>query len=224
MERPYILHMFTPGPRMSPFDINMAADAGYQLIVPYPEVGSGSIAGLVQDTIFSRSPKGLARTAIFIGGRDALEAAELLDVDVDQLARAIPLVAADRLGGLERLNAVEAEPPENAADGGWRDPDLGGDLFAGPALAPQGFNPLDSGHRRRPVQPMWPRAAILQTGQASGVVAIDPFTHRARANACGLTDGLRRLPTPNHFDQPLSTKRRQAGILVDVHSALPRTS
>ena len=32
MERPYILHMFTPGKQMSPFDINMAADAGYQLL------------------------------------------------------------------------------------------------------------------------------------------------------------------------------------------------
>lgn len=79
MERPYILHMFTPGPRMSPFDINMAADAGYQLIVPYAQVDGASIAGLTQDTIFSRSPKGLARTAIFIGGRDALQAADLLE-------------------------------------------------------------------------------------------------------------------------------------------------
>lgn len=79
MERPYILHMFTPGPRMSPFDINMAADAGYQLIVPYALVDGASMAGLTQDTIFSRSPKGLARTAIFIGGRDALQAADLLE-------------------------------------------------------------------------------------------------------------------------------------------------
>ena len=47
---------------------------------------------------------------------------------------------------------------------------------------------LDMNAGRRP---MWPRAAILQTGQASGVVAIDPFTHRARANACGFADGLR---------------------------------
>lgn len=79
MERPYILHMFTPGRQMSPFDINMAADAGYQVIAPYCEVGADAIAGLVQDTIFSRSPKGLARTGIFIGGRDALVAADLLD-------------------------------------------------------------------------------------------------------------------------------------------------
>ena len=38
VERPSILHMFTPGPQMSPFDVNMAADAGYQIIVPYAEV------------------------------------------------------------------------------------------------------------------------------------------------------------------------------------------
>ena len=79
MERPYILHMFTPGRLMSPFDINMAADAGYQVIAPYTEVDADAIAALVQDTIFSRSPKGLARTGIFIGGRDALVAADLLD-------------------------------------------------------------------------------------------------------------------------------------------------
>jgi len=79
MERPYILHMLTPGKRVSPFDVNMAADAGYQVITPYAEVDADAVAGLVQDTIFSRSPKGLARTAVFIGGRDALVAADLLD-------------------------------------------------------------------------------------------------------------------------------------------------
>jgi len=79
MERPTILHMITPGRQMSPFDVNMAADAGYQVIAPYCEVGVDGITGLVQDTIFSRSPKGLQRTAIFIGGRDVMVAAELLD-------------------------------------------------------------------------------------------------------------------------------------------------
>ena len=79
MDRPYILHMFTPGRQMSPFDINMAADAGYQIIVPYCEVGVDAINGLTQDTIFSRGPKGVARTGIFIGGRDALLAADMLE-------------------------------------------------------------------------------------------------------------------------------------------------
>jgi methylene-tetrahydromethanopterin dehydrogenase len=78
MERPYILHMFTPGKQMSPFDINMAADAGYQIIVPYTDVAIGGITGLTQDAIFSRGPKGVQRTGIFIGGRDALLAADML--------------------------------------------------------------------------------------------------------------------------------------------------
>jgi methylene-tetrahydromethanopterin dehydrogenase len=78
MERPYILHMFTPGPQMSPFDVNMAADAGYQIITPYCGVGLEMIAGLTQDAIFSRGPKGVARTGIFIGGRDVMLAADML--------------------------------------------------------------------------------------------------------------------------------------------------
>ncbi|HSW08747.1 NAD(P)-dependent methylenetetrahydromethanopterin dehydrogenase [Aquabacterium sp.] len=78
MERPYILHMFTPGRQMSPFDVNMAADAGYQILVPYCDIGIDAIGGLTQDAIFSRGPKGVARTGIFIGGRNAMLAADML--------------------------------------------------------------------------------------------------------------------------------------------------
>ncbi len=79
MTRPYILHMFTPGRQMSPFDVNMAADAGWQMVVPYGDVGIDAIAAMTQDTIFSRGPRGVARTGIFIGGRDALLAADMMD-------------------------------------------------------------------------------------------------------------------------------------------------
>jgi methylene-tetrahydromethanopterin dehydrogenase len=78
-ERPYILHMFTPGAQMSPFDVNMAADAGWQIITPYCGVSLAQITGLTQDAIFSRGPKGVTRTGIFIGGRDVLLAADMLD-------------------------------------------------------------------------------------------------------------------------------------------------
>jgi methylene-tetrahydromethanopterin dehydrogenase len=79
IERPYILHMFTPGAQMSPFDVNMAADAGWQIITPYCGVSLGQISGLTQDAIFSRGPKGAARTGLFIGGRDVLLATDMLD-------------------------------------------------------------------------------------------------------------------------------------------------
>ena len=79
MERPYILHLLTPGRQASPFDVNMAADAGYQMIVPYTDVGIDAVTALTQDAIFSRGPKGVARTGIFVGGRDALLAADMLE-------------------------------------------------------------------------------------------------------------------------------------------------
>ncbi|WP_042267891.1 NAD(P)-dependent methylenetetrahydromethanopterin dehydrogenase [Paraburkholderia heleia] len=78
-ERPYVLHMFTASPQMSPFDVNMAADAGYQVIVPYCNVEARMVANLTQDAIFSRGPKGVSRTGIFIGGRDVMLAADMLD-------------------------------------------------------------------------------------------------------------------------------------------------
>ena len=87
---------------------------------------------------------------------DRADAAELLDVDVDQLAGLLALVAPDRLGRLQGLELVQAEPPQNAADGGRRDAGLGGDLLARPALAAQRFDLLDNRLGRRPAQPMRP--------------------------------------------------------------------
>lgn len=79
MERPYLLHFATPGARVSPFDVNMAYDAGWDAVIPYAGVGLGEIAGFTQDAIFSRGPKGARRTGLFIGGADAVLAADMLD-------------------------------------------------------------------------------------------------------------------------------------------------
>lgn len=79
MERPFILHLFTPMAQASPFDVNMAYDAGYDAVVPYTNVALDQVAALTQDAIFSRGPKGARRTGIFIGGRDNGLAADMLD-------------------------------------------------------------------------------------------------------------------------------------------------
>src|ERR1041384_3947434 len=125
-------------------------------------------------------------------------------------------------GGFRGAQLAQPQALEDAADGGGRNADSGGDLLAGHALAAQACDALDDLRWRRRTQPLGPRAAILQPGQAFLLEAVAPFAAGARANACGFTGGLRRLPTEDHFGQPLSTVRRQAGILVDVHSALPR--
>ena len=78
MEKPAILHMLTPARNMSPFDVNMAIDAGFQHAQAYAGVTLAEVAGLTQDAIFSRGPKGVRRTGIFIGGREIDLAAEML--------------------------------------------------------------------------------------------------------------------------------------------------
>lgn len=79
MKQPFILHMLSPLKHVSPFDVNMALDAGYDAVIPYGSVEQGEIAGLVQDAIFSRGPKAVTRTGIFIGGKNAGQALDMLE-------------------------------------------------------------------------------------------------------------------------------------------------
>ena len=79
MEKPYLLHMITPEKNISPFDANMAFDAGWNSVIPYTDVSMDEIQALVQDAIFSRSPSALKRTGIFIGGRDTHIAMDMLE-------------------------------------------------------------------------------------------------------------------------------------------------
>ena len=76
---PRILHMITPLKHMSPFDVNMALDAGFDAAIPYTNVTTEDVAGLVQDAIFSRGPEGVKRTGMFIGGKRAIEALDMMD-------------------------------------------------------------------------------------------------------------------------------------------------
>jgi hypothetical protein len=48
-------------------------------------------------------------------------------------------------------------------------------------------------------------------------MTLDPFARRPRANPNGFRNGLRGLPAQSLAHQPLSTARRQTGILVNVH-------
>ncbi|HEX8417994.1 MAG TPA: NAD(P)-dependent methylenetetrahydromethanopterin dehydrogenase [Methylobacterium sp.] len=74
-----ILHMLTPLKHMSPFDVNMAIDAGFQTVATYENVTLPDVTSLVQDSIFSRAPINGVRTGIFIGGKNAEEALDMMD-------------------------------------------------------------------------------------------------------------------------------------------------
>lgn len=73
-----IIHMVTPTKHVSPFDVNMALDAGYDAALTYTNVTLEEVTALVQDAIFSRPPKLGARTAMFFGGKNASVALDML--------------------------------------------------------------------------------------------------------------------------------------------------
>src|SRR5256885_12131004 len=52
-------------------------------------------------------------------------------------------------------------------------------------------------------------------------MSINPLANRARADACGFGNGLRRLSARDLPYNALSTARRQPGILMNVHPILP---
>lgn len=65
-----ILYFFTPGTNISPFDVTLAADAGFDMVIPFTGVQPEQVTAMVQDAIFCRPPKRYNDTCIFIGGRD----------------------------------------------------------------------------------------------------------------------------------------------------------
>jgi methylene-tetrahydromethanopterin dehydrogenase len=74
-----ILHMLSSMKHMSPFDVNMALDAGFDSVTSYGSVTLDEITPLIQDAMFSRSPRDAARTCIFFGGNDAGLALDMME-------------------------------------------------------------------------------------------------------------------------------------------------
>ena len=72
-----ILYFLTPGENVSPFDVTLAADAGFDMVVPLTKVEAKNVAAVVQDAIFCRPPKRFNDTGIFIGGRDVHMATDM---------------------------------------------------------------------------------------------------------------------------------------------------
>ena len=82
MQKVSILHLITSAKNASPFDVNMAYDAGFDKIMPYTNVALNDVEALTQDAMFSRSPSGIQREALFFGGRDIHVALEMQKASV----------------------------------------------------------------------------------------------------------------------------------------------
>jgi len=109
MSKRSIIHMIDPMAYVSPFDINMAVDAGYDVVIPYANVELWQVNGLLQDAIFSREPKGVKNTAVFIGGRDMDLAMKMLEAAKDAMVPPFEIsVLADPAGAFTTAAALVA--------------------------------------------------------------------------------------------------------------------
>ena len=109
MSKPHILHMLSPLKHMSPFDVNMALDAGFDAVLPYTNVTLEEVPGLVQDAIFSRAPQDGVRTGVFIAGKDAILALDMVQAAVGALVPPFGLsVFADPAGSFTTAAAMVA--------------------------------------------------------------------------------------------------------------------
>ncbi|GAB4354526.1 MAG: methylenetetrahydromethanopterin dehydrogenase [Methylohalobius crimeensis] len=117
MEKPYILHLITTEKNLSPFDVNMAQDAGWQVTMPYLNVAENEVQNLIQDSIFSRGPKGVKRTAAFIGGRDPEMAIKMLQSAQGAMVPPFEIsVLADPSGAFTTAAAMVAAAERELAD------------------------------------------------------------------------------------------------------------
>jgi methylene-tetrahydromethanopterin dehydrogenase len=72
-----ILYFLVPGSNISPFDVTIAADAGFDQVIPLTGIRPENVTALVQDAIFCRPPGRFNDTGIFIGGRDVHMATDM---------------------------------------------------------------------------------------------------------------------------------------------------
>lgn len=78
MEPARILIQFDSDPHASVFDAVVAVDAGVEHLLQYANVNASNVRGLVHGAMFTRAPKELNRTAIFVGGSNVSQGEAIL--------------------------------------------------------------------------------------------------------------------------------------------------
>ena len=73
-----ILHFLSTEAFATPFDVNVAVDAGLKVVIPHTNAGFGAHHWSRAGRHFSRPVEYGSRTGLFIGGKDALLALDML--------------------------------------------------------------------------------------------------------------------------------------------------
>src|SRR5262249_50987628 len=113
---------------------------------------------------------------------DACDPPELLGVEVQQLARARPLVAQDWHGRVDRLEVIETEPAQDLCHGQVWHAELPRDRGRAHRVSAPVFD-LGNALRWRTAQAREPGAAIQQRDLAAAPPVPHPFAHGLLADA-----------------------------------------
>jgi hypothetical protein len=174
----------------------------------------------VVDSDMDELPSDASRVLPTITGdamTDAADAAQLLDIHVDELAGMLPLVSANRLFGLQALESREAVTGQDTSDRGRTEAHAGSDLRAGVAAPAKADHLLDPIRMDLPRHSIRPGTAIDQ-GRLAGLL-ISPLPLEGRPSR---DSGRRGGPGHGHpseysIDKHESTGRATSGILVKLH-------
>ena len=150
---------------------------------------------------------------------DAPDLPELLDVDVQQIARTGPLVALHHARGLERRQAVQPRAAQARDHGRPRDPVVRREADRAPALGARLHDLSALMARELPGQMMGTGGAIRQ-GRWILLRAPDPRPDRPDGDPMACGDLRRRCAGRHGRDHRRSPRGRQASMLVDVHGSL----
>ena len=160
------------------------------------ELGEGD-AGVIIDGDVKVLPTGAAGViALAVAGdamAEALDAGELLNIEVDEFARSGPLVAAQRWRRLQGAQALETVAAQQTRDGGLGELGLAGDLEAWQFATAQSQDAGDAEAVGGSGGTFGARTAVLESGEAPGAEASKPLVRAALGDAESggdLGDGL----------------------------------
>lgn len=83
MSKPKILIQLDSDPQASVFDAVVAIDSGVDHLLQYANVTPDQVQGLVHGAMFTRGPKDLHNTAVFVGGSDVIAGERLMKAVTD---------------------------------------------------------------------------------------------------------------------------------------------
>jgi hypothetical protein len=189
----------------------------------WEKLGEGETAVVIDGDV-EVFPTGAAGVIALTVAGDAMagafDAGELLDVEMEQLARERALVTLD-WRRRRKLRQAETMAAQETGDAGFGEPGSAGDLEARQPAAAQSQDAGDTERVGGFGGTFWARTAVVEAGSTLGAETGEPFEDRALGNAKSGGDGAHGvMEFDDAVDDLGSTERGEPSLTVQVHAAV----